>query len=659
MRYSLLLVFVFFYTISYSQLNTDSVYPVFKKISYRFTKKVPVQKIAFSYCADGNCNSGRGVLLVSEILPGKYSYSTLVLFTLHVGDFAEAGKKFNGKIYQGKTSLDYQKPEKDTHILTPPQKLDFKDTKTLDSLFAGEGQASRFDLTRSFKWNGEVRLPGFEKNFPEIQSAKTICKDGQMYWADIAYKEGSYFKHFTGRVFSSGHPFSGKATLADGSMLEGIFFGYDLVGPGIKTTKAGKKTTGIFQMDSLLIEMPVEIPLVLTAPEKPVVKYTFYGNLKNDLPEGWGVVESARKLELFNYKDGKRIDPGIVIKLPVVNNTGWEEHLFWYKAGYFDGEKLKTGVHIIGENQLKLNEDILPTQIPKMQFTKARLYSGTFNTYETLEGCGIVNYLKLAKYNANKILPGASTLANHERGSLTGWYFGSEGIKLDNFSFENIGHKGSSDYELDFEQLKKWEADTIYCHPAMALYKADYINKYRKIATDRIASRGIDARNKDSLNRVYNNMSAKEKCAYHTAGQKYKAGNVLKSKGYSSLGSDAFVISFDCNTGNYTVMARTYNAARKTFFKTNDEVAYYALSKQTLTDKYIDNSYQLINEQAEICSICGGHGATYRDVVHTRGGSWENTYNPYVRIYTPERIIASWKERLPCTFCGAAGWRAK
>jgi hypothetical protein len=338
-------------------------------------------------------------------------------------------------------------------------------------------------------------------------------------------------------------------------------------------------------------------------------------------------------------------------------STG-NDRFFSYRTGYFEGEKLKRGSNIEGENETRINKNILPLQVPRMQFYKAKMHTGNFNEYTMLQGCGTETYLALAKYNSNKFNPGFSILTNFKGGSFDGWMLSSVGFKSDNFTAEHINHYGSSDYELDFGQLKKWEADTIYCHPAMAMYKVAFLDKYRKIAADRMASRGVDKMIKDSLDRVYNNMSEKEKCAYHTARQKYTVGSILKTSGFSS-GSDAFVLSFDCNTGSYTLMTRTYNSAKKTFFKTNDEVPYYALSKLTVNNKYIDNTYQVLSTKAEICSICGGHGATYRDVVHTRGGSWESTYNPYVRIYTPERVIASWKERMPCTFCNSEGWRTK
>ena len=250
-------------------------------------------------------------------------------------------------------------------------------------------------------------------------------------------------------------------------------------------------------------------------------------------------------------------------------------------------------------------------------------------------------------------------MASYSNGYFKGWYLNL--LALTNTAGDSaaLGHYGQSDYELDMDALSSWETDTDYCHPAIALYKAGYMHRYRAIALRRIASRGEDKKLNDSLQRVFNSMSPREKCAYHTARQKYKPGSLLKTKGFSSFGSDGFIIDFNCSTGLYTVMSRTYNPARKTFFKTDDEVAYYALSRLTLTENYINGTYEVTGNEAQICSVCGGHGANYRDVVHMAGGTWETTYNPHVRVYTPERVIAAWKERVPCDFCKGKGWRAK
>lgn len=56
----------------------------------------------------------------------------------------------------------------------------------------------------------------------------------------------------------------------------------------------------------------------------------------------------------------------------------------------------------------------------------------------------------------------------------------------------------------------------------------------------------------------------------------------------------------------------------------------------------------------DVCPVCAGSGVVNREVVHTRGGSWEQvSFN--ISVYTPARVIASWKERAVCPKCSGKG----
>lgn len=141
-------------------------------------------------------------------------------------------------------------------------------------------------------------------------------------------------------------------------------------------------------------------------------------------------------------------------------------------------------------------------------------------------------------------------------------------------------------------------------------------------------------------------------------GQRYKPGAFFKRQGtLTEKPADFIVLAFDAGTAQYTVLKREFIPARSSFFKTDDNIAFYSVEKKTLDGATL----QVLEEVyggVLVCPVCTGSGIVQEEVVHQRGGSWEQmSFN--ISVYTPAHVIASWKERAVCPKCSGKGVLAK
>ncbi len=149
-------------------------------------------------------------------------------------------------------------------------------------------------------------------------------------------------------------------------------------------------------------------------------------------------------------------------------------------------------------------------------------------------------------------------------------------------------------------------------------------------------------------------MSPAGKAAENLKSQRYKAGTMLKRQGtLTESAADFIVIGFDAPTAHYIVLQREFVDARNTFFKTDDNIAFYNVSKKTMKGYDLDRMSEVYGK-VDVCPACTGSGVVKEDVVHTRGGKWEQVgFN--IEVYTPAHVIASWKERAICPKCNHTG----
>jgi hypothetical protein len=146
--------------------------------------------------------------------------------------------------------------------------------------------------------------------------------------------------------------------------------------------------------------------------------------------------------------------------------------------------------------------------------------------------------------------------------------------------------------------------------------------------------------------------------ATQVAQAKYKMGTGIFLRNASSFGPmrDYTIGEFNPSTKQYLVATREYIPPKKTFFKTNENVAHYRVDIAQLTAEQIENLYTISNLQYLFCSLCKGSGAIFKTETRIKGG-WEQLgFGVY--LYTPPYVAAQWEERNVCPDCYGAGRQA-
>jgi len=145
-------------------------------------------------------------------------------------------------------------------------------------------------------------------------------------------------------------------------------------------------------------------------------------------------------------------------------------------------------------------------------------------------------------------------------------------------------------------------------------------------------------------------------CASKLKKLRYPIGTKFSVSG-GSLGEQPYEIiitGFDCNSKQYIAARRRFTDAQKSFFKTDANISFYAVERVTYPENAdldrLQRDYALHN----ICGMCLGSSIVSEEVVHTRGGKWEQV-NFNIEVYTPLHVIAAWKQRAACPNCQHTG----
>ena len=141
-------------------------------------------------------------------------------------------------------------------------------------------------------------------------------------------------------------------------------------------------------------------------------------------------------------------------------------------------------------------------------------------------------------------------------------------------------------------------------------------------------------------------------CAENQSQQQFTVGSELKTDNYG--GNTYFVTRFDCYSNKYEILQMTPVSSRKTFFKSDANVAHNECTRYTITAADLAARYRSAGSSKKLCPSCGGSGCTTVTQVRTTGGwQWEN-FN--VTSYSDPRVVAQWNERQTCTRCYGLGY---
>lgn len=132
-------------------------------------------------------------------------------------------------------------------------------------------------------------------------------------------------------------------------------------------------------------------------------------------------------------------------------------------------------------------------------------------------------------------------------------------------------------------------------------------------------------------------------------GSKFTVSGSLTENWYEIV-----ITGYDCGTNQYIAARRKFTDAKKSFFKTDANISFYTVERVTYPLSTSFSTLQRDHTLYEICSMCSGASIVNEEVVHTRGGKWEQV-NFNIEVYVPLHVIASWKERAECPQCNHTG----
>lgn len=497
MRYLLVLLMPVISQVTFGQkISKAALYPVITKIDTKWPKS-SFPNLSFNECLSGDCQQGTGERLEfrSMIMEDNKYYLNFILYK---GLFQDQGKVCVGKRYEFKLQFTTD-AKKD---LVPIGTYDFTNVSFLENNYAGEGRSV---LGR---WEGEATTPGFAKRYPEWTAVKTVYADNQLQWMDVRLPAAHRFKSFKGRTYITGDFLCGKAELANGDTYEGFFFRNDFFGPGILTTKTGKKRAGVWQFDSLLVETPIQWQPFLTESELPAKANTDYqfktylfnrensnppfygGTVQNNIANGWAFstfywgqqVNFMRGVVYGQWKDNKLDGPGVIIVMPDANQLRYGAHNsnsafneLNYYTGIFKNGELVNGSRIYTTYNTQANMGLKDNEMFKLSTNSIFLYTGKLSTGNMVEGCGTQQKAysldQRGRFTGDEIIEGKFV-----NGRPTGFYFENDKLRTRKLEFLRY----SLPYQLTAEIVNSVENDNDFCIDAIRVLKPQFMIALRK-----------------------------------------------------------------------------------------------------------------------------------------------------------------------------------
>lgn len=141
-------------------------------------------------------------------------------------------------------------------------------------------------------------------------------------------------------------------------------------------------------------------------------------------------------------------------------------------------------------------------------------------------------------------------------------------------------------------------------------------------------------------------------CRENQARQQFKAGAHITT---GQWGDDVyFITGYDCYSNVYSITRLKFIPARKTFFKSDANVAHCEVLQFAVSAASAHSKYRMGDPRRQLCAACSGTGWISVTQVRTAGG-WEQV-NFNTKVYSDPRVVATWNEQEACTRCFGQGY---
>jgi hypothetical protein len=641
MKYFLVAISIFFYSEISGQATIKDFYPVAKT----FTAKRKSTDISMnsgagkdiSECVSGNCTSGNGTRIIVDWKIPNHLNNAVAEVQVHVGAFTNNGADLKGKIYQ--LNIPYTQNE---YVMTPTLAIDLSDEKSLTPYLFAEGQMKP-TLYRKYQVTGtafNTHLPLALKN---VKHSEAIIKEGLIQHIVIQYADSSTLTSYEGLMSGNYYAFFGKMSYKDGSQYQGFLFNNVFFGPGILTTAQGKKIQGIWFNNELAMDTligPIEKYITGEAAFDSG-KEDFNGNITPKPADGWGVINTQHYLYWGQWKNGKLHGVGAKVPYGYLLNDRFRDGIFWWAGSFKDGN-LIYGVKGIQDGQ---SNDVINGTYPLAykHFNPKKSWSINLGHLKktpgdgyTVDTCAV--QLRHTAENGMEVLEGRFLTDDPA--------FWTHIRKADDLTSE--GKLVYIDAGIAYDENSPKILDYIF--PGMKLAKSQCLAldpaAMQRLIT--IWETRLETPKPLSYTRAQQTATAEHPCVGNDIS---KAANMGGWYGLKDI--DYIVIGYDCNNNKVICLKRKYTEGRKTTFKTDANTGFYSVELVAMSVQEILPHYKR-QENVRVCPVCTGSGVISQDVVHARGGSWEQV-NFNISVYTPYREIARWTERAKCPKCSHTG----
>ncbi|HLG38076.1 MAG TPA: hypothetical protein VI461_00360 [Chitinophagaceae bacterium] len=156
------------------------------------------------------------------------------------------------------------------------------------------------------------------------------------------------------------------------------------------------------------------------------------------------------------------------------------------------------------------------------------------------------------------------------------------------------------------------------------------------------------------------------KCKENLKKQKYKTGtyiprancNLSQYDSWSDRISDAYIKSYDCNTGRYKIVVRVYKAGNEGSFWERSTASYYSnAGEHEVGQDFFDSkcSYSYGYDQCTVCSTCKGIGRVLVDRTQYMKGYYVKKENYSWNLYYGDTPVGNYQQLVGCGACNSLG----
>ena len=577
-------------------------------------------------CLSGNCNAGAGKKLTGKWKVSSNLVNVLLDIDIYEGTFAENGTAFIGECY--KVSIPFLSKDE---IVTPLININLENKATLINYLDKSGKM-KLEQGKATVIDGTGSAIFLKQWYPYLIKAVSRIKKGETVHVDMKFNDSSMIKSYSGKLGDNRAPFFGTVKYKDGSKYEGFLFQFLNFGPGILTKANGESVQGVWSNNNLISETSVgSLKKFLDTSAIMFRSQTDYSGKFTTAPsDGWGMVETNNYIYYGLWKDGK-LD-GVGTAVPIKNPYIKSDAPNWFGGLYKEG-KIQFGVKAwTGSRGFRFQEE-------GSWFLNTGKFSYDNNYGFVLDTCG-----EQLRYVKSPYI----------------------------FKLEEVKGMFSTD-DPRWWCIVKDLSNPFTPKELVFIYIGTTYNKisgkveegaYNSMTTGHYPCFIPDPVAKDNLlaywaQRVEKSSTSRYVPPKPVATPEHPCPGSQNSKIFprgtwqTSGNTDFIVIGYECSTDKIICLKRNYTEGRNTFFKTDANIGFYNVEIVHLTTQELVSKSPR-SEKVNICNVCTGTGIVREEVIHGRGGKWQDI-SSVISVYTPYHEIARWTERAKCPKCNHRG----